>query len=308
MSDEPRIPGMDTDIRDELERSFGDGPPITDDGALVRRGRQALRRRRLAEAGTGLVIVAVAITGALIATGGSTDSARPPIAGSATAAPESSGPQPYDVVEDAGVTADDLVTLGADGTVQVVPGLEVVTLLRNPWGIDQDGYAVALKVRYRGTVTWAILASDDGGGTASFTQPIPGRTFQKWAGANPPYLDPNDDPDASAYPGDAPPPGYPIDDAVRFVPGTEQLVAQEGTTILQQRPHPEVGTSFASDADHTAVAEIEYDDGRWYLLARDPADGDPQFIAVPASKGGKTLDAFLELSRQRYAEGGGGLL
>ena len=45
------------------------------------------------------------------------------------------------------------------------------------------------------------------------------------------------------------------------------------------------------------------------MLARRPSDGSPpQYIAVTATDGGATLDDFLDYARERYAEGGGGLL
>jgi hypothetical protein len=43
------------------------------------------------------------------------------------------------------------------------------------------------------------------------------------------------------------------------------------------------------------------------VLARQiEGDPQPQLISVEASLGGETLDDFLELARDRYAEGGGG--
>jgi len=98
--------------------------------------------------------------------------------------------------------------------------------------------------------------------------------------------------------------GVPRDDLVAFAgDGTLEPVGR--TRLVEQRTGVDLG-SFAPAAG-TAVAEVVADDGsRWYLVAR--RSSDPRYIAVPAAKGGADLDAFLDLARARYAEGGGGLL
>ena len=158
MADEPRITGMDTDIRDELEQSFGDGPRHPDTAALVALGRRQLRRRRLAEAATGLVVASVAITGAVVAGGGSPESGKPPIAGTPSATPTtSSGPsratdptlsptnQPYrTVVGGGGLMPGINITLTADGVLHVRRGVKVIAILDNPWSLTQPGLAVAV--------------------------------------------------------------------------------------------------------------------------------------------------------------------
>ncbi|MGI8522349.1 MAG: hypothetical protein ACR2K3_03425, partial [Nocardioides sp.] len=96
---------------------------------------------------------------------------------------------------------------------------------------------------------------------------------------------------------------------VRFVGDTEQLEPVRGTTILEQRAHVQVGTSFARPTDQTAAAEVRTSDGTlYYVLARRFDGKTPQYIAVPQGFGGATLDDFLTVARQRYADGGGGLL
>ena len=99
------ISRMDTDIRDEIERSFGDGPPLEDGRRVVELGHRALRRRRVAEGASMLVVAAVAVTGAVLLAGGSPERAAPPVGEpSATAAPtravepDTLSLQPYDVV------------------------------------------------------------------------------------------------------------------------------------------------------------------------------------------------------------------
>jgi hypothetical protein len=96
---------------------------------------------------------------------------------------------------------------------------------------------------------------------------------------------------------------------VRFVEGTEQLRPVDGVRILRQRAHVSVGASFAAPADQTAAALVEAADGeRSYVLARRSEGAPAQYIGVPEADGGPTLEAFLDLARTKYAEGGGGLL
>jgi hypothetical protein len=114
----------------------------------------------------------------------------------------------------------------------------------------------------------------------------------------------------------APPPGSDVGDwpglvnmqLVRFDGDTERLQPLDAVTMVQQRPHPEVGDSFAGPGDRSAVAEVTFEGTRYYVLARRAPGTPAQYIAVTAADGGPTLDAFLDLARQRYAEGGGGLL
>ena len=67
---------MDTDIRDEIERSFGDGPALTGDDELMARAHRALRRRRGAESAAAALVTVVALSGAVLLTGDD-DSAQP---------------------------------------------------------------------------------------------------------------------------------------------------------------------------------------------------------------------------------------
>ena len=94
---------------------------------------------------------------------------------------------------------------------------------------------------------------------------------------------------------------------MRFADG-EALVAVDGVTIVEQRPSPDVGASFATPADTSAVALVEVDGRRWYVLARRSTGSPAQYIAVRLNDGGPDLDAFIAFAQERYAEGGGGLL
>ena len=102
-------------------------------------------------------------------------------------------------------------------------------------------------------------------------------------------------------------PGIPDLDLVRFAEGS-LLEPVEGVDLIRQVAHPELGASWAAPRDPSAAAEVRVDGARYYVLARLSDGGPPEYIAVHAADGGPTLTAFLELARERYAEGGGGLL
>ena len=71
-------------------------------------------------------------------------------------------------------------------------------------------------------------------------------------------------------------------------------------------PHVSVGDSFAGPDDRTAAALVRTGGGDdYYVLARVVDGEEQQDIAVPVSKGGADLDAFLDFARERYASGAG---
>src|SRR6478735_6079650 len=81
---------MDIDIRDEIDRSFDEGPPIGDLDLILSRGQQVVRRRRLAE-GASLLLVAGVIAGIAFAASGTPEGSPGP-AGQPTAAVRPSSP------------------------------------------------------------------------------------------------------------------------------------------------------------------------------------------------------------------------
>jgi hypothetical protein len=96
--------------------------------------------------------------------------------------------------------------------------------------------------------------------------------------------------------------GRPAKPYVEFADDGTLQPAAEGVTIVEQRANPRLPDSYDAGVE-TAVAEIQVNGKTWYVLARDPSN--PDYIPVPASVGGATLDAFLEHSRAQYAGGEG---
>ena len=306
------------DIRDEIDRSFGSGPepgPVT---ALVSEGRRALRRRRIA-IGTAAAAVAVAIGGTTaLATAGGGSPQGAPLAGepSATTTPGPATPSPTTepeperlaIVQDSKAAFMGMdVSLEPDGTLHVAPGVKVVRVVDNPYHRKDPTMSAAVVYRRDGHTYWFAGYVDrlKGGGSAS-QKAMSEVSFRDWVDEQAPIQggDRGGDPggDVSEWP------GQPDLQLVRFDGDTERLQPLDAVTLVQQRPHPAVGDSFAGSGDRSAVAEVEFEGEHYYVLARRPADAPAQYIAVSAADGGPTLDAFLDLARQRYAEGGGGLL
>ena len=173
---------MDIDIRDEIDRSFGDGPPPPPYGHVLARGRQALRRRRLA--GTAAVLAAVVVTGgALVAADGPGTSTAPPpplATSSTTATPSPSPgrapsgaradfPPPADPtpVPDSGLPEAWGVDLQPDG-LHVAPGVTVLRFVDDPFRLRALGaWSGAAIYRDRtGTTKWYAGYVDTGLGGA----------------------------------------------------------------------------------------------------------------------------------------------
>lgn len=309
---------MDTDIRDEIERSFGDGPPTEDLDLLLETGRAAVRRRRVVEGGSLLLVAAALTVAALLSTGNGAGRTSPDPAGQprATQAAEPSTSPETPVVPDGShpdvittvdpdLPADSPVSIEPDGTVGVRPGVDIVTTIAQPFDDKSLTASAALEYTWRGTRYWFVGYVQEGGGGTSVQPVLSTMSFRAWIREQRPIHGSATDvaPDAGRdWPGR-------VDlDLVVFQGDTQRLAPLPGVTILQQRAHPDLPDSFATADDRSAVAEVRFEGRRWYVLARSAAGSGPQFIAVSAGKGGDTLEEFLILAEERYAEGGGGLL
>ncbi|GAA4374441.1 hypothetical protein [Nocardioides caricicola] len=316
---------MDTDIRDEIDRSFDEGPPVDDLDLILTRGRHAVRRRRIAE-GASLLLVAGIVTGVALVSSGTTGSSSVGPAGQPSTnasswddtGPGELGPTPEEpdvtvpesvvlIVRDDDLSKDWPVTLANDGHVHVHPSVKVVRTLANPFDRTSPSTSVAVEYLLDGELTWFAAYTDEGGGAATGAPASDDTTFQAWVDEQATLQgdghEPGDTPTAGGeWPGR-------VDlDLVSFVGTTEVLEASPSVTILEQRAHPNLPDSFATDADRSAVAEVRYDGERWYVLARKTPGSAAQYIAVPAQDGGASLDVFLAIARDRYAEGAGDLL
>ena len=192
------------------------------------------------------------------------------------------------------------------GELLINPVATVVQRVDNPFDVVAPATSVGLALTRGPKTFWYALYWDTSGGSTATSPAEHGRPFRVWLDEMQGIV-PGDDVTIPP-PGDGDFPGRPADDLVSLADGTERLVPAEGVTILEQRPGVDVGTSFAAPGDRTAAARVRTATGQVvYVLAR-VLDGTSQAISVPEAKGGPDLDAFLAFARERYAEGGGGLL
>lgn len=304
----------DSAIRDEIDRSIDGGPSGVPVDELLRRGHRALLRRRLlAGSGVALAVAAVVGTSALSMTGtGSGASPAPGYADRPSASPSTAVTSPRamrtpSVREAQRAFNRPLAELDARGRPVVVPGATVVRTVENPLAESVAGTSVALEIDHRRVRYWFLLhrTPDGSEGSAYTWSGEHDGDFDSWVEAMSADMALGATPDQGLSDW----PGIPGLDLVRFVDGGQRLEPSSGATIVQQRGGVEVGESFAGPDDQTAAAEVETADGaRYYVLARRGPGEEPQYIAVSRADGGPSLDAFLEMARSRYADGGGGLL
>lgn len=306
----------DPGIRDEIDRSIGEGPHGIPVDELLTRGHRALIRRRLLT-GAGATLAAVAIVGTTaVAVGGSgTDTGATPGYAeqpSATSVTPTSPPAPAlrtpSQREAQRALMRPLARFDDRGRLVLVPQAQVVRRVDDPFASSAPGTSVALEVDYRRVRYWFVLYQGPDRASESTAYMWSGDydgSFASWVAEQSSIV--QDAPSSSGSRGDWP--GIPDLELVKFVGGTERLEPVAGVTILQQQAHVSVGDAFAGPDDQTAAAKVETADGdRYYVIARRIPGDAPQYIAVAEADGGPTLDSFLDLARTRYADNGGGLL
>ncbi len=169
---------------------------------------------------------------------------------------------------------------------------------------------MALELRIQGRTYWlANATTPDGSSNGTYTWAgQPDVSFEDWSQREVAQLNPTD----SAVGPDVWP-GIADLDLVTFVGDTPELAPVEGVTILDQRAVGRRGRR-PSPARRTARRRPwpRRPTGRSTTCSAAPSTArTPQFIAVPVEEvgtGEPDLDAFLDMARERYAEGGGGLL
>jgi hypothetical protein len=169
-------------------------------------------------------------------------------------------------------------------------GLTVTEVAQDPLGLEPAVSSTALAIEETdGKRSWRYLLWTDGETPrhAQESSTVPAWSFEEWLEA------------------------YAVDtveaigrDLVTFGPG-QTLEAGAGTTILEQRPDPDLPAPFAPASARTAVAQVERDGLTWFVLARE-LEGERDYVATPLSaQTGDDIDSFLELATERYADQGG---
>ena len=308
--------GADPGIRDEIDRSIGEGPRgVPVDELLARSRRALLRRRLLAVAGGTLAVTGIFGATGMVAAGPGTDaSLAPEYAEQPSASPTTPTSEAALALrtpshrEANQAFSRPLARFDDRGRLVLAPGTEVVRRVDDPFSSSGPGKSVALELDYRRARYWFVVyqAPDRSDRTSFMWSGDYDGSFASWVREQSTLVEAGGQSDGGGQ-GDWP--GIPDLDLVRFVDGTERLEPVAGTTILRQQAGVSVGDSFAGPDDQTAAAKVEAADGqRYYVIARRVAGGAPQYIAVTEDDGGPTLDSFLDLARTRYADSGEGLL
>lgn len=280
---------MDTDIRDEIDRSFGDGPPSGYDDLLAR-GRTALRRRRLAEAGGMLAVAVIVVGGAAVALGGGEPDAAVPPATSPSATPSATSPSstPPDVATWQG---DDPVRY-YKGFLELRPEVVVHQHIENPYDFRPPRMSDALDLTYQGERLWVLAEYRDGGSGYSAQAPSNGwASFEDWVASQVGEAGPGED-------------GWP--ETVRL-DAQGDVVAAAGAEIVQRTDDPQLGETFAP-AGATVGAALVTPAGEQasYFVVWRVIDGELDGITTPPRDiVGATFEELLTYARAQYDSGEG---
>ena len=276
---------MDTQLRDDLDRCFGDGPPVDDTDLLLGRGRTALRRRRLVEGVSALTVAAVVAAGALVASGAGPSASldHPPVASSPSAAPAAS--VSFTVVSDPTL----LETLPGQGTVELTsshqlrvgPGVELRHVVIDPYDPAVYPASVALVYRYDGKTFWRLLyTNSDGSGSGAGMRAADGGDFDAW------LTDLVKHPSTSAA-SLVVDPGLPADDPVMVGAGAGLHVAPD-VRIVRIVTNP-----FQRAAPSASTAMIYVRDGEAYWFVVSLSDTGSAGETVPAGHEGLSFDKWV---------------
>lgn len=275
---------MDTDLREHLDRSFGDGPAHRPVGTSLVAGRRSLLGRRLATGAASLAVVALVGTSYAVASGGGGQAIRP---GFATSSPTpDSGLEPTTAREKEQRPRWQGQFVRYDGDeVELRPGATVLRRIPDPAQLEPPDTSTALVVRWRGTDYWMLLTREAGAESSAYTPAAPGRgwaTFEDWVADQ---VAVNASPVASASP-------VAFDDAGR-------LVAAAGFEVVEQRPGVDLGEGFAPPGATTAVALVKSASDRTWWVAR-VLDGEPDYLPAPVEPG-QDMDDFIASARDAYS-------
>lgn len=252
-------------------------PETSDLDDLLVAGRRGVLRRRLAIA-VGTTAVAVVLGGGLWTLSAGGDSRADDDAPIAEVS--SANAEPW--------TDEELVRFPEAGSFELNPDAEV---LRSATVTAGGQTAEAFRLRLAGEDYFLVVQPDTGRQTASSVAAgSQGLTLEEWA---------TEDIDrGSVLPGDA--------DWVRFDDGAHLVPANGNVLIVDQRPDPGFGESFAAPGDRTAVVEVVHDDVTYFLAVRE-IGGRAEAVPYRADRAIRTLDDFLSYAQQQYAtndEGG----
>lgn len=281
---------MDT-LHEELDRSFGDGPPLAPIDSHLVAGRRALRRRRVVTGVAGLATAAVMATGWYAVSPSSPNgtgqlaidrNVRDSNSQAATAPAPDPAAAPWQKKQ---------LIRYVDGELQIRPGVVVKEHIKNPYGYESPGLSDALDVTWKGKRKWLLIerAPRAKGGSSSISTPDNG-----WA-------------NFAAYAADqvgGTGSGWP--DTMRLTDGG-QVVPIAGTLVIDRTDGVDFGLSFAPQGATTGAAIVTSDDQdeRYFVVWR-VLDGALDVLTTgPDDVGDRTLDELVADANAKYASGVG---
>jgi len=282
---------MDT-LQEQLDRSFGDGPPLPPVERHVAAGRRTLRRRRAVCGVAGFAAAAVLFTGGYAVSAGSG-----PAGGDAADVATAPGPNVSEEPTPEPTPAEIRWPRGeliryVDGELVVRPGVIVHEHIRNPYGWEPPKLSDALDVTWHGHRQWLMIEKrpEPLGVTSSASTPSNG-----WASFADYVADQVGVNGGSGYP-----------EMFELDP-QGQVVPTAGTRVHDRTDDPELGPGFAPPGATTgaAVVSVAGEDGSYFVVWR-VIDGTLDVITTPPGDiVGATFEELLSGARARYASGEG---
>ena len=284
---------MDT-LREELDRSFGDGPPLPPVERHVAAGRRALFRRRVASGVTGLAAAAVLVTSLYAVlpnspTGSDRLAANPTSSVTPSVSEATEGPSPE--ATEAPWPRGELIRY-VDGELEVRRGVIVHEHIPNPYGFEPPALSDALDVTWRGKRQWLMIEKRPMPGGISSSSSTPSNGWESFADY---VADQVDVSGASGWPDT-----FRLDDRGQVVPTA-------GTRVFNRTDDPQLGPEFAPSGATTgaAIVSVAGEEGNYFVVWR-VIDGTLDVITTPPDDiVGATFEELLSGARARYASGEG---
>lgn len=284
---------MDT-LQEELDRSFGDGPPLPPVVSHVTAGRRALMRRRVASGVGGLATATVLVmswyvvspsspTGADQLAGNPTPSTTPSAA-EATEVPAT------DPVEAPWPRGELIRYVG--GELEIRPGVTVHEHIDNPYGFEPPALSDALDVTWRGQRQWLMIEKRPMPRGISSSSSTPSNGWASFADYVADQVGVNG--------GSGWPDTFELDDRGRVVPTA-------GTQVFNRTDDPQLGPAFAPPGTTTgaAVVSVAGEEGSYFVVWRVIDETLDVITTPPDDIVGATFDELLSGARARYASGEG---
>ncbi len=276
-------------LQEELDRSFGDGPPLPPVDSQVVAGRRALVRRRVARGVAGLAAAAVLATSWYAASPSSpTGSDRLAVDPTSSATPSASeATEPTEAPWPRG----ELIRY-VDGELEVRPGVIVHEHIRNPYGFEPPELSDALDVTWRGQRQWLMIEKRPMPRGISSSSSAPSNGWASFAD----YVADQVDADG----GSGWPDTFQLDDR-------DQVVPTAGTRVFNRTDDPQLGPEFAPPGATTgaAVVSVAGEEGSYFVVWR-VIDGTLDVITTPPDDiVGATFEELLSGARASYASGEG---